>query len=46
MREIFNPLIILLQPDKSCYRDKVSRAAGRRAGALFFARRLDYFIMT
>ena len=28
------------------FRDKVNRAAGRRAGALFFARHLDYFIMT
>ena len=26
--------------------DKVNRAAGRRAGALFFARHLDYFIVT
>jgi hypothetical protein len=25
---------------------KSTRAAGRRAGALFFARRLDYFILT
>jgi hypothetical protein len=32
--------------DCSCYRDKVNRAAGRRSGALFFAHRLDYFIMT
>jgi len=30
----------------SYFRDKVNRAAGRRAGASFFARRLDYFIMT
>ena len=37
---------ILLHPDRSCCRDKVNRAAGRRAGALFFARHLDYFIMT
>ena len=37
---------ILLHPDRSCCLDKVNRAAGRRAGALFFARRLDYFIMT
>jgi len=27
------------------FRDRVSRAAGRRAGALFFARHLDYFIV-
>jgi hypothetical protein len=37
---------ILWHPDRSCCRDKVNRAAGRRAGALFFAHRLDYFIMT
>jgi hypothetical protein len=36
----------LLHPDCSCYRDKVNRAAGRCTGALFFARHLDYFIMT
>ena len=32
--------------DFSYCRDKVSRAAGRRAGALFFACHLDYFIVT
>jgi len=32
--------------DLSCSRDKVNRAVGRRAGALFFARHLDNFIMT
>jgi hypothetical protein len=37
---------ILWHPDCSCYRDSDNRAAGRRAGALFFARHLDYFIMT
>jgi hypothetical protein len=37
---------ILWHPDRSCCRDKVNRAAGRRAGALFFARHLDYFIVT
>jgi len=37
---------ILLPPACSCYRDKVNRAAGRRSGALFFARHLDYFIVT
>jgi hypothetical protein len=37
---------ILWHQDCSCRRDKVNRAAGRRAGALFFARRLDYFIVT
>ena len=37
---------ILRHPDKSCCRDKVNRVASRRAGALFFARHLDYFIVT
>jgi len=37
---------ILWHLDRSCYRDKVNRAAGRCAGALFFARNLDNFIMT
>ena len=32
--------------DRSYCRDKVNRAASRRAGALFFARHLDYFIVT
>jgi hypothetical protein len=32
--------------DWSCCRDKVNRAAGRRAGVVFFARHLDYFIVT
>jgi hypothetical protein len=32
--------------DKSCCRDNVNRAAGRRSGALFFARHLDCFIIT
>jgi hypothetical protein len=39
-------LLNLVYPDSSCCRDKVSRAAGRRAGALFFARHLDFFIVT
>ena len=37
---------ILLHLDCSCCRDKVNRAAGRRSGALFFARHLDNFIVT
>jgi hypothetical protein len=36
----------LCHPDKSCCQDKVNRAAGQRAGALFFARHQDYFIVT
>ena len=37
---------ILWHLDCSCCRDKVNRVAGRRSGALFFARHLDYFILT
>ena len=37
---------IWLHPDCYCCRDKVNRVASRRAGALFFARYLDYFIVT
>ena len=37
---------ILLHPDCSCCQDKVNGAVGRRAGALFFARHRDYFIVT
>jgi hypothetical protein len=37
---------VLLHPDCSCCQDKVNRAAGRRSGALFFARHLDYYIVT
>jgi len=41
---------ILWHPDCSCCRDKVNGAAGRLRqladGALFFARHLDYFIVT
>ena len=45
-RELLATYQILWHPDCSCWRDKVNRAAGRRAGALFFARHLDYFIVT
>jgi hypothetical protein len=34
------------RPNSSCCRDKVNKVASRRAGAFFFARHLDYFIMT
>jgi hypothetical protein len=37
---------ILYHLDRSCCRDKVNRAAIRRSGALFFARHLDYLIVT
>jgi hypothetical protein len=37
---------ILYHLDRSCCRDRVNRAAGRRSGAVFFARHLDYFIVT
>jgi hypothetical protein len=35
-----------MPPGQFLYQDKVNRAAGRRSGALFFARHQDYFIMT
>jgi hypothetical protein len=37
---------ILWHPDSFVYRDSIIGAVGRRAGALFFARHLDCFIMT
>src|SRR5664279_2759103 len=37
---------ILWHLDCFVTRDKVNRAAGRRAGALFFARHRDYFVVT
>jgi hypothetical protein len=46
MSELSATYQILLHLDCSYCRDKVSRAAGRRFGALFFARHLDYFIVT
>jgi hypothetical protein len=36
----------LWHPDSFFYRDSIIGAVGRRAGALFFARHLDYFIVT
>ena len=46
VRKILPTYKILLHLDCSCCRDKVNRAGGRRSGALFFARHLDYFIVT
>jgi hypothetical protein len=37
---------ILWHPDSFVSRDSIFGLAGRRAGALFFARNLDYFIVT
>jgi hypothetical protein len=37
---------ILWHPDSFIYRDSIFGLAGRRAGALFFARHLDYFAVT
>ncbi len=37
---------ILWHPDSFVYRDSIFGLAGRRAGALFFARHRDYFIVT
>ena len=44
--KIISTYKILWHPDCSCCRDKVNRAVGRRAGALFFARHQDYFVVT
>jgi hypothetical protein len=35
-----------LHPDSFVYLDSIIGAVGRRAGALFFARHRDYFIVT
>jgi hypothetical protein len=37
---------MLWHPDSFVYRDSIIGAVGRRAGAFFFARHLDYFIVT
>jgi hypothetical protein len=37
---------ILWHPDSFVYRDSIIGAAGRRAGAMFFALHRDYFIVT
>jgi hypothetical protein len=37
---------MLWHPDSFVYRDSIVGAVGRRAGASFFARHLDYFIVT
>ena len=39
-------LLTSLQPDSFISRDSIFGLAGRRAGALFFARNLDYFVVT
>jgi hypothetical protein len=44
--KIISTYKILLHLDCFVSRDKVNRAAGRRLGALFFARHQDYFIVT
>ena len=46
MRENLSHLLNLLQPDSFIFRDSIVRLAGRRTGASFFARHLDYFIVT
>jgi hypothetical protein len=45
-RNFFSVKKILWQPDSFVFRDSIFGLAGRRAGALFFARNLDYFIVT
>jgi hypothetical protein len=37
---------MLWHPDSFVYLDSIIGAVGRRAGALFFARHRDYFIVT
>jgi hypothetical protein len=37
---------MLWHPDSFVYLDSIVGAVGRRAGALFFARHRDYFIVT
>jgi hypothetical protein len=37
---------ILWHPDSFVYRDSIFGAVGRRSGALFFVRHLDYFAVT
>jgi hypothetical protein len=37
---------MLWHPDSFVYRDSIIGAVSRRAGALFFARHRDYFIVT
>jgi hypothetical protein len=37
---------MLWHPDSFVYRDSIIGAVGRRSGASFFARHLDYFIVT
>jgi hypothetical protein len=44
--KLFTIYKILWHPDSFVYRDNIIGAVGRRAGASFFARHLDYFIVT
>jgi hypothetical protein len=46
MIETFNRLLSFLNWTNPATETKSMWVGGRRAGALFFARRLDYFIMT
>ena len=44
--KLFTFYKILWHPDSFVYLDSIIGAVGRRAGALFFARHRDYFIVT
>ena len=46
MRKLCAIYKTLWQPDSFISRDSIFGLAGRRAGASFFARHLDYFIVT
>jgi hypothetical protein len=46
MRENLSHLSTSLHPDSFVSRDSMVGLAGRRAGASFFARHLDYFAVT
>jgi hypothetical protein len=46
MRAKFNPFINFSAPGQFRLPGQTVGLAGRRAGALFFARHLDYFIVT
>jgi hypothetical protein len=44
--KLLKRLLNFVHCERSCYRDKVNRAASQPTAALFFAHLLDYFIMT
>ena len=40
------PAIKIVYQDKSCYQDKVNRAAGQRTGVMVFAKQLINYTLT